>query len=342
MVEIAQVRAASTIQFAFREPTRLPAPLLKLDAADAGYGERRVLENVTLNLAPGDRIALLGANGAGKSTLVKLLAGGLEPLAGERIAAKDLAIGYFAQHQLEQLDSSVSAVAHLLRLDPALGEKAARDFLGGFGFAGDRALEPVAPFSGGEKARLCLALTVFQRPNLLLLDEPTNHLDLDMREALTEALNDFAGAVVLVAHDRALIRACCETLLQVGGGRVAAYAGDLDDYARQVMRAASGDSTPAANAASGDKRRDGRRARADERARLAPLRQEMQRLEKRMTKVEADKRQTETALADPALYGNAQSVQVQELTQRAAALAAELAELEVQWLSMHDELERVT
>ncbi|MBS0571417.1 MAG: ATP-binding cassette domain-containing protein, partial [Proteobacteria bacterium] len=238
MVEIAPVRAASTIQFEFREPARLPAPLLKLDDAAAGYGERRVLDDITLILAPGDRIALLGANGAGKSTLVKLLAGQIAPLAGERIAAKDLAIGYFAQHQLEQLDPSASAVAHLLRLDPALGEKAARDFLGGFGFAGERALEPVAPFSGGEKARLCLALTVFQRPNLLLLDEPTNHLDLDMREALTEALNDFAGAVVLVAHDRALIRACCDTLLHVGGGRVAPYDGDLDDYARQVLRAA--------------------------------------------------------------------------------------------------------
>ncbi len=342
MVEIAPVRAASTIQFAFREPTRLPAPLLKLDAVDAGYGERRVLENVTLNLAPGDRIALLGANGAGKSTLVKLLAGGLAPLAGERIAAKDLAIGYFAQHQLEQLDSGVSAVAHLLRLDPALGEKAARDFLGGFGFAGDRALEPVAPFSGGEKARLCLALTVFQRPNLLLLDEPTNHLDLDMREALTEALNDFAGAVVLVAHDRALIRACCDTLLQVGGGHVAPYAGDLDDYARLVLRAASADPASAANAASSEKRRDGRRARADERARLAPLRQEVQRLEKRMAKVEADRHRIDAALADPVLYGSTQSVQVQELTQRAAALAAELAELEGQWLSTHDELERAT
>ncbi|HET8941143.1 MAG TPA: ATP-binding cassette domain-containing protein, partial [Rudaea sp.] len=173
MVDIAPIRAASGIQFTFREPAALPSPLLKLDEAVAGYGSRRVLHNVTFNLTPGDRIALLGANGAGKSTLVKLLAGVLAPLAGERLGARDLAIGYFAQHQLEQLDSTATPVAHLLRLDPNLGERAARDFLGGFGFAGERALTLVAPFSGGEKARLCLALTVFQRPNLLLLDEPT-------------------------------------------------------------------------------------------------------------------------------------------------------------------------
>ncbi len=342
MVEIAPVRAASTIQFEFREPARLPAPLLKLDAAAAGYGERRVLDDITLILAPGDRIALLGANGAGKSTLVKLLAGQIAPLAGERIAAKDLAIGYFAQHQLEQLDSSASAVAHLLRLDPALGEKAARDFLGGFGFAGERALEPVAPFSGGEKARLCLALTVFQRPNLLLLDEPTNHLDLDMREALTEALNDFAGAVVLVAHDRALIRACCDTLLHVGAGRVAPYDGDLDDYARQVLRAANTTATTPDKPASGNKRRDARRANADERARLATLQQEAQRLEKRIAQVEADKRQNDSALADPALYDVSQSAQLQGLTRQASALSAELAKLEEQWLSAHEALERET
>ena len=340
MVDIAPIRAASTIQFEFREPARLPAPLLKLDDAAAGYGERRVLDDITLILAPGDRIALLGANGAGKSTLVKLLAGQIAPLAGERIAAKDLAIGYFAQHQLEQLDSSASAVAHLLRLEPALGEKAARDFLGGFGFAGERALEPVAPFSGGEKARLCLALTVFQRPNLLLLDEPTNHLDLDMREALTEALNDFAGAVVLVAHDRALIRACCDTLLHVGGGRVAPYSGDLDDYARQVMRAANSNSTTGEKPASGGKRQDDHRTRVDERARLAPLKQEVQRLEKRIAQVEADKRKADVCLNDPALYEADSSSHLQELTRKAGSLASELADLEARWLAAHEELER--
>ncbi|MBS0556070.1 MAG: ATP-binding cassette domain-containing protein [Proteobacteria bacterium] len=343
MVEIAPVRAASTIRFEFREPSRLPAPLLKLDGAAAGYGARHVLDNVTLGIAPGDRIALLGANGAGKSTLVKLLAGEIQPLAGERIAAKDLAIGYFAQHQLEQLDAGASAVEHLLRLNPALGEKAARDFLGGFGFAGERALEAVEPFSGGEKARLCLALTVFQRPNLLLLDEPTNHLDLDMREALTEALNDFAGAVVLVSHDRALIRTCCDTLLHVGGGRILPYSGDLDDYARQVLRAAKSDPAPASKPPKADNMRSNdRRDRADDRAKLAPLRKQVQALEKRMAKTEDAKRAADAALADPALYSGNHSARAQELTEQAHALAKELAELETQWLVANEALERTT
>ncbi|MGH8040738.1 MAG: ATP-binding cassette domain-containing protein [Rudaea sp.] len=338
MVEIAPVRAASSLQIQFREPARLPAPLLKLDAVVAGYGERHVLEHVKLLLAPGDRIALLGANGAGKSTLVKLLAGALAPLAGERIASKDLAIGYFAQHQLEQLDPEATAVAHLLRLQPALGEKAARDFLGGFGFSGERALTPVAPFSGGEKARLCLALTAFQRPNLLLLDEPTNHLDLDMREALTEALNDFAGAVVLVAHDRALIRACCDTLLHVGGGRVAAYDGDLDDYARLVMRAepaATAQSVPASTAS----RRDNRRERAEQRARIAPLRQQLQRLEQRMQTLAGERAVVEAQLADAQIYADGESARLTELTRNATALAAENDRLESDWLLAQAELE---
>ncbi len=340
MVEIAPVRAASTIQFEFREPARLPVPLLKLDAVVAGYGEHRVLEHVKLLLAPGERIALLGANGAGKSTLVKLLAGALAPLAGERMAAKDLSIGYFAQHQLEQLDPEATAVAHVLRLQPALGEKAARDFLGGFGFSGERALTPVAPFSGGEKARLCLALTAFQRPNLLLLDEPTNHLDLDMREALTEALNDFVGAVVLVSHDRALIRACCDTLLHVGGGRVAAYDGDLDDYARLVMRAefAAPGATTQTNTAS---RRDNRRERAEQRARIAPLRQQLQRLEQRMQTLAEKRTAVEAQLADAQVYADGQSARLAELTRDAAALATENDQLESDWLQAQAELESV-
>lgn len=339
MVDIAPIRAASGIQFGFREPAALPSPLLKLDEAVAGYGGRRVLHNVTFNLTPGDRIALLGANGAGKSTLVKLLAGVLAPLAGERLGARDLAIGYFAQHQLEQLDSSATPVAHLLRLDPNLGERAARDFLGGFGFAGERALTLVAPFSGGEKARLCLALTVFQRPNLLLLDEPTNHLDLDMREALTEALNDFTGAVVLVSHDRALIRTCCDTLLHVGNGQVSPYDGDLDDYARQVSSADT-NSAPT-RAANSSTRRDQRRERAEQRARLAPLREQLRRVEKQMEAVNLRKRQADSALADESLYEDSQAARLRELSLHSATLAAELEDLENQWLHAQAQLESI-
>ena len=338
MVEIAPVRAASTIHFEFREPAALPVPLLRLNDVAAGYGKRHVLDGIKLSLSPGDRIALLGANGAGKSTFIKLLAGTAAPLAGERIAAKDLAIGYFAQHQLEQLDADATPVEHLKRLDTKLGEAAARDFLGGFGFSGERALSAVAPFSGGEKARLCLALTVYQRPNLLLLDEPTNHLDLDMREALTEALNDFSGALVLVSHDRALIRTCCDTLLHVGGGRITDYAGDLDDYSRAVQRESN--ETPTAASATAGNRRDERRGRAEQRAKLAPLRKEMQRIEQRMAAVEKEKRALDAKLADPQLYASASTSQMLEMSQRSAAMAAQIGALEHEWLTAQQELDQ--
>jgi len=343
MVDIAPVRAASSIRFEFRQPAALPTPLLALDDASAGYGERTVLSGIKLALAPGDRIALLGANGTGKSTLVKLLAGSLDAQAGTRTGARDLAIGYFAQHQLEQLDARASAVGHLLELDPGLGERAARDFLGGFGFGGERALEPVAPFSGGEKARLCLALTVFQRPNLLLLDEPTNHLDLDMREALTEALNDFEGALVLVSHDRALIRTCCDTLLHVGGGRVTTYDGDLDDYARQIVRTAAADIAQSEGMpAAAPSRRDDRKARADARARLAPLKRRVERAEKALGEAGERKRRADAALADPTLYDGTQAARIAELRRNATAAAAEMARLEHEWFQAQAELDDAT
>jgi ATP-binding cassette subfamily F protein 3 len=338
MVDIAPIRAASTIQFEFREPLALPVPLLRLNEVDAGYGERTVLSHIKMSLSPGDRIALLGANGAGKSTFIKLLAGVAQPLAGERIPAKDLRIGYFAQHQLEQLDLRATPVEHLKELDGSLGEKAARDFLGGFGFSGTRALDVVEPFSGGEKARLCLALTIYQRPNLLLLDEPTNHLDLDTREALTEALNDFTGALVLVAHDRALIRACCNTLLHVGGGRIADYDGDLDDYARYVQSAAAAAEKAGAPKEPG-KRRENRKERAEQRAKIAPLRERVQQLEKRMAQLEDKKKATETALADPSLYADASAARLAELRRQSAETAATIAQLEHEWLDAQAALE---
>jgi ATP-binding cassette subfamily F protein 3 len=344
MVEIAPIRAASPIRFEFREPAALPVPLLRLDEVSAGYGERRILDSIKLSLAPGDRIGLLGANGAGKSTLIKLLAGAIPAIGGERIAAKDLAIGYFAQHQLEQLDPEASPVDHLKRLDGRLGEQAARDFLGGFGFDGDRALSDVAPFSGGEKARLCLALTVYQRPNLLLLDEPTNHLDLDMREGLTEALNDFPGALVLVSHDRALIRACCETLLLVGGGRFDEYSGDLDDYARGVQRASGGERSSSATAAAPatQNRRDGRRDRAEQRARTAALRKNVQGIEQRLTQLDELLSKTEAALADASLYDGAHAKQINDFTRKSGELKSKRQALEEEWLQAQAELEQAT
>ena len=336
----APAHADAEFSFEIPAPARLPEPLLALSDAAVGYGARTVLSGIRMTLAPGDRIGLLGPNGAGKSTFTRLLAGELPPMAGQATRHPYLQVGYFAQHQLEQLDSAASPVDHLKRLDARLGEQVARDFLGGFGFDGERALTPVAPFSGGEKARLCLALTIYARPNLLLLDEPTNHLDLDMREALTEALNDFSGALVLVSHDRSLIRTCCDTLLHVGGGRVDDYSGDLDDYARNVQRQAAATEPAPAAATTTSNRREGRRERAEQRARTAPLRQQVQKLEKRLSELTERKRAADAALADPTLYDGDQAERLGELTQKAGALAAALSQLEEQWLHAHDELER--
>ncbi len=229
---IAAAHADSPFHFEFPAPAKLPHPLLQLEKISAGYADTTILSNVELSLAPGDRLGLLGPNGAGKSTLIKLLAGVIEPQSGKRLPAPDLDIGYFAQHQLEQLHAQSSPLLHLQRLAPRASEQSLRDFLGGFGFAGARAESAVAPFSGGEKARLVLAMLVYQAPNLLLLDEPTNHLDLEMRLALELALQDYPGAVVLVSHDRHLLRTVTDSFLLVAGGQALPFDGDLDDYRR--------------------------------------------------------------------------------------------------------------
>ncbi len=233
---IAPAHVDSPFEFAFLPPQQIPNPLLKLSDATLGYDKKPLLSNINLNLLPDDRIGLLGPNGAGKSTLIKTLANKLAPLTGKLQPAQNLRIGYFAQHQLEQLHSDDSPLLHLQRLDRkstghAATEQELRNYLGGFGFVGDQALDPVGPFSGGEKARLVLALLIYQRPNLLLLDEPTNHLDLEMRHALTLALQDFQGAMVIVSHDRHLLRTVCDQFMLVANGKTQSYDGDLDDYA---------------------------------------------------------------------------------------------------------------
>jgi ATP-binding cassette subfamily F protein 3 len=337
MTEIAAVRAESGIEFEFAAPDALPDPLLTLDEATIGYGECRIVEKIRLSLRPSDRIGLLGANGAGKSTLIKTIAGTLAPLAGRRQENKGLVIGYFAQHQVEQLDSDATPVQHLLRLQPSLGEQAARDFLGTFGFAGERALADVRGFSGGEKARLALALIVFERPNLLLLDEPTNHLDIDTREALAEALQDYVGAVVLVTHDRGLLRAVCDDYLLVRDYAVKPFDGDLDDYARVVLRGTPANASTTANA--GDTRRDGRRDRAEQRARVAPLKNEVSRIEKQIAKLEAQRAVIQTELGDPALYESGRGDQVADLVRRQGQLTQDIAALEEAWFDAHAALE---
>ncbi|MDT0498682.1 ATP-binding cassette domain-containing protein [Algiphilus sp. W345] len=229
---VAAVHADSEFSFEFPEPDRLPSPLVRFDKVSAGYGEKVILSGLDILVAPGERIGLLGRNGAGKSTLVQTIAGAIAPLAGEEVRATHLRVGYFAQHTTESLDMDASPMVLFRRIAPKVTEQEVRTFLGGFNFKGDRVYEPVGPFSGGEKARLALAMVVYQSPNLLLLDEPTNHLDLDMRHALETALMSFAGAVMLVSHDRHLITSTCDTLWLVDSGKCTGFDGDLDDYAK--------------------------------------------------------------------------------------------------------------
>ncbi len=232
---IAPAHVDNPFHFSFRTPESLPDPLLRMDKVSAGYGENTVLQSIKLNLVPGSRIGLLGRNGAGKSTLIKLLAGTLEPQSGEIALSKGIKLGYFAQHQLEFLRADESPLQHMSRLAPKESEQQLRDYLGGYGFQGDQVTDPTARFSGGEKARLVLALIIWQRPNLLLLDEPTNHLDLDMRQALTEALIDFEGALVVVSHDRHLLRSTTDDLYLVHDGKVEQFDGDLEDYQQWLV-----------------------------------------------------------------------------------------------------------
>ena len=233
---VSAVHADSEFSFEFPEPDRLPSPLVRFDDVVAGYqtdqGDKVILEKLRVLVAPGERIGLLGQNGAGKSTLVQTIAGAIPALSGDLMRDKHLRVGYFAQHTTETLDPNASPILHFRRIDPKISEQELRGFLGGFNFKGDRVYEPVGPFSGGEKARLALAMVVYQNPNLLLLDEPTNHLDLDMRHALETALMSYAGAVIVVSHDRHLLTSTCDTLWLVADGRCVPFDGDLDDYAK--------------------------------------------------------------------------------------------------------------
>jgi ATP-binding cassette subfamily F protein 3 len=300
-----------------------------------------VLDAVELRLSPGDRIGLLGPNGAGKSTLVKLLAGALTPAAGCRLAARELRIGYFAQHQVEQLDAEASPLLHLQRLDGNAREQDLRDYLGGFGFTGDQALAETGPFSGGEKSRLVLALLAFQRPNLLLLDEPTNHLDLDMRQALAEALQDFGGAVVLVSHDRHLLRVTCDRLLLVNDGRVEEYAGSLDDYPNWLTGwRKRQDAEPAGQAPPrAPSRKEQRRVEAQQRKALQPLTRQLAEIEQRLAGLESTRVRLDENLADPALYDDGNKDRMLALLREKADIDSRIEQDEGEWLRLSEELE---
>ncbi|HDC4349828.1 TPA: ABC transporter ATP-binding protein [Enterobacter cloacae] len=343
MEMIAPAHVDNPFHFSFREPESLPNPLLKMEKVSAGYGDRIILDSIKLNLVPGSRIGLLGRNGAGKSTLIKLLAGELNPVSGEIGLAKGIKLGYFAQHQLEFLRADESPIQHLARLAPQEMEQKLRDYLGGFGFQGDKVTENTERFSGGEKARLVLALIVWQRPNLLLLDEPTNHLDLDMRQALTEALIEFEGALVVVSHDRHLIRSTTDDLYLVHDGKVEPFDGDLEDYQQWLTDVQKQENQPEEsakeNANSAQARKDQKRREAELRTQTQPLRKEIARLEKEMEKLNATLAAVEEKLGDSELYDQSRKAELTNCLQTQAKTKSSLEECEMAWLDAQEQLE---
>jgi len=332
----------SPFHFSFATPEKNPNPLLRLEQASAGYGGNIVLRDLHFTLSPGDRIGLLGPNGAGKSTLIKLLAGELEPLAGKRECAQELKIGYFAQHQLDQLRSDQTALWHLLQLDPKAREQELRNHLGGFGFPGELAERQVAPFSGGEKARLVLALLVYQRPNLLLLDEPTNHLDLEMRHSLSLALQWYEGAMVVVSHDRHLLRTTTDRLLLVNSGGVTEFNDDLDGYPRwlaEQARAEEPSNDDAWQANSALARKEQKRQEAERRRQLQPLRERLKRLEKELEQLQQKQTSLEQELAGSEIYDESNKERLKALVLEKAANDQALLATEEEWLETSEMLE---
>jgi ATP-binding cassette subfamily F protein 3 len=350
MEDLAPIHAAAAFQFEFRDPERAPNPLLVLENVVAGYhteeGDKPILSNINLNLQVGQRIGLLGVNGAGKSTLIKTIAGELAPLTGDAHWGKGLAIGYFAQHQVEMLRHDQSPLWHLAKIAPSVREQELRNFLGGFNFPGTMVSSPIAPFSGGEKARLALALIVWQRPNLLLLDEPTNHLDLETREALTIALAQFEGTLVLVSHDRHLLRATTEEFLIVADGSLKPFDGDLDDYRDWLFKTKLAVAKPAKAVVielSNAERKEQKRQEAETRQRLSaqkkPVETRIKRLEEKMAKGNIRKAELDRLLADPGIYAEDKKEAVKSYLFEQANLAKALEQLEGEWLEQQNELE---
>ncbi|WIX33003.1 ATP-binding cassette domain-containing protein [Salinicola sp. JS01] len=342
METIAAARADSPFRFELPCADKISSPLLSLDRADLGYPEARILEGVNVSILPGERIGLLGPNGAGKSTLIKTLIGELSPQAGARVPGENLVVGYFAQHQLEHLDLGATPFTHVQRLSPTASDQSIRDFLGGFGFRGDDVFGDVSRFSGGEKARLALSLVAWEKPNLLLLDEPTNHLDLDMREALAEALAAYEGAVVIVSHDRHLLRASVDLFWRVVDGRVTPFDGDLDDY-HQWLKARESEQRQAARderrpSDSGD-RKAARRAAAELREQTKPLRKRRDAAEKALERAQGELSALETQLADPTLYEAARKEELTRLVREQGELQGRVETLEGEWLAAEEALE---
>ena len=340
MERIAPAHVDSAFTFGFEPAQALPSFLLRLEGVCAGYEKRQVLQDVTLSIPSGARIGLLGANGAGKSTLIKVLAGLIPLDSGERVEARGLAVGYFAQHQLEQLRADETPLQHLSRMAPNAREQELRDYLGRFGFA-DQALQPVGPFSGGERARLALALVVRSRPNLLLLDEPTNHLDIEMRHALTLALQEYDGAVVLVSHDRHMLRTTADEFWRVHEGRVEVFDGDLDDYKRWLLsRDADAGEASGSRSNRQDERRERARRQDDLAAKRRPLQKEIGVIERELETLGAERDGIDRMLSESR---PSSGDEIATLQKRRAALEARIQRAESRWYELQDalgELER--
>ena len=345
---IAPAHLDSEFAFEFIEPAHLPNPLLKLDEVNLGYGDTTIVQNVSLSIESGARIGLLGVNGSGKSTLIKTIAGEITPLSGQIIRAEKLAIGYFAQHQLETLRSDQSPIWHIQQLSPQVREQEIRNFLGGFQFQGEMAMQAIAPFSGGEKARLALAMIVWQQPNLLLLDEPTNHLDLDMRHALTVALQSFQGALIVVSHDRSLLEATTDGFVFMHEQRLHQFDGDLNDYRlwrlqqEQLANQTSAGSAPS----SSQNRKDSKRLQAQLRQQLSqqtkPLQKKIASTEATMAKLGAEQQELEAFLGTEDAYLADNKAQMQQSVTRLGEIKTQLATLEEDWLMWQDELEQLS
>ncbi|WP_086982047.1 ABC transporter ATP-binding protein [Vibrio aphrogenes] len=349
MEKVLPAQFDNPFSFEFREPAALPNPIIMMDQVSAGYGDNLILKHIRLNLVPGSRIGLLGRNGAGKSTLIKLLSSELKPQSGDLTYSQGVKIGYFAQHQLETLHPEETPLQHMMQIAPNHTEQQLRDYLGSFGFIGDKALDKVAPFSGGEKARLVLALVVWQKPNLLLLDEPTNHLDLDMRQALTMALQTFEGAMVIVSHDRYLLRATTDDLYLVDDKQVVPFDGDLGDYYKWLTEQQKQEkkdtqdpvnSEPSQNSAAA--RKEQKRLEAELRKQTAPIRKKLTQLEAKMDKLSLELAAAEQQLGDVSLYQDENKAKLTEVLAQQASSKSQLEDIEMEWMALQEELESLS
>lgn len=346
MEKIAPAHVDNPFHFSFQASDALPNPLITMENVVAGYGDKIILNHIKLNLVPGSRIGLLGRNGAGKSTLIKLLAGEIKAKAGLIHLAKDIQLGYFAQHQLEYLRADESPLWHLTQLaDPKNTEQMLRNYLGGFDFRGDKVNEPVKTFSGGEKARLVLALIVWQRPNLLLLDEPTNHLDLDMRQALTEALIDFEGAIIVVSHDRHLLRSTTDEFYLVHDKLVEPFDGDLEDYQKwlsndqqEVQSTVDPNKQTSENLTAQD-RKDQKRKQAELRSQMQPLKKALQQVENRISQLSTTLKLIDQQLVDPQIYAVEHKTKLTDLLKQQSQIKSDLEMEELSWLEIQEQLD---